>query len=90
MGAIKEATGDIIGDDVYKAATGLAGGIGNSGNTCGAITGGVMAMGMFYGREFTNKEDPEEIQRQTHRMAQALVNRFQQEYGGVTCREIQT
>ena len=90
LGAIKEVTGDIISDDVYKAATGLAGGIGNSGNTCGAITGGVMAMGMFCGREFTNKEDPQEIQQQTHRMAQELINRFQQEYGGVTCREIQT
>jgi len=90
LGAIKKVTGNKISDDVFKAATGLAGGIGNSGNTCGAITGGVMAMGIFRGREYSNMEDPEKIQIDTHRMVIELINRFMEEYGGVTCKEIQT
>lgn len=90
LGAIKKVTGDVISDDVYKAATGLAGGIGNSGHTCGTITGGVMAMGIFRGREYNNMEDPEQIQWDTYNMALELVNRFKEEYGDVTCKGTQT
>ena len=39
-----------------KAASGFGGGIGGMGCTCGALTGGVMAIGLVYGR--TEAGDP--------------------------------
>ena len=35
------------GDDALKAATGFAGGIGRTGSVCGAVLGGVMALGCY-------------------------------------------
>ena len=58
VGALKEVIGG-ISDDVFKSATGLAGGIGVTGsNACGALTGGVMVLSMYKGREFLNFADP--------------------------------
>ncbi|MCK4604654.1 MAG: C-GCAxxG-C-C family protein, partial [Deltaproteobacteria bacterium] len=33
---------------ILKAATGLGGGIGHEGDTCGALTGGILSLGLFY------------------------------------------
>jgi C_GCAxxG_C_C family probable redox protein len=43
-------------DQVIAMASGFPVGIGGSGCTCGALTGGIMALGMFFGR--TNAGDP--------------------------------
>ena len=64
VGAFKKVVGG-IGDDVFKAATGLAGGIGLTGNTCGALSGGVLVLGHFVGREYDNFADPEGIRFET-------------------------
>lgn len=58
VGAFKAAL-DSISDDVFKAATGLAGGIGLMGSACGALTGGVMVLSTFLGREYADFKDPE-------------------------------
>ncbi|RMD01289.1 hypothetical protein D9O40_08545 [Clostridium autoethanogenum] len=39
-----------ISDDIIKMASGFPVGIGGSGCTCGAVTGGIMAIGLFFGR----------------------------------------
>lgn len=39
-----------ISDDVIAMASGFPVGIGGSGCTCGAVAGGVMAIGLFFGR----------------------------------------
>jgi C_GCAxxG_C_C family probable redox protein len=36
--------------EVVKLSSGFTGGIGKSGNICGALTGGVMALGLAFGR----------------------------------------
>ena len=38
-------------EDYTRIATGLSGGVAASGNTCGAIYGGLMALGWVYGRK---------------------------------------
>lgn len=88
VGAIKETLG-LISDDVFKAATGLAGGVGLTGNTCGALTGGVMVFGMALGREYDNFADPERIRFRTFELAKKLVERFEREYGSASCYDIQ-
>jgi C_GCAxxG_C_C family probable redox protein len=45
--------------NAVKVMTGFGGGIGGMGSVCGAIVGGVAALGLRYGRgEITDREDP--------------------------------
>ena len=37
--------------EAFKAASAFAGGFANCGETCGALSGGMMAIGLAYGRE---------------------------------------
>ncbi|MEG0070131.1 C-GCAxxG-C-C family (seleno)protein [Cetobacterium sp.] len=46
---LKDAFDAPYGDDIVKLASGFPVGMGN-GCTCGAVNGGVMAIGMFFGR----------------------------------------
>jgi len=89
LGAIKEITSN-ISDQEYRAATGLAGGIGLEGHSCGGVTGGVMAIGSFIGRDFSNKEDKQGIRKETYRLARDLISKFEEFYGSGLCKNIQT
>jgi C_GCAxxG_C_C family probable redox protein len=48
---IRDEFGLPLPDSAIAMASGFPVGIGGSGCTCGAIAGGVMALGMFFGRE---------------------------------------
>lgn len=89
VGAIKNVLGDVISDDVFKAATGLAGGIGLTGNTCGALTGGVMVLSALTGREYNNFADPERVRFKSFALARELIDCFEKKYGSTVCYEIQ-
>lgn len=69
-----------------KASTALAGGVARMGETCGALTGGVMAIGLVLGRE-----DLADIQayRDTMAASYQMYDRFKEEIGSTTCFEIQ-
>ena len=44
----------IVNEDLYKASTGFSGGLGvTSESQCGALSGGVMFLGILFGRGFT-------------------------------------
>ncbi|CZR96890.1 Putative redox-active protein (C_GCAxxG_C_C) [Clostridioides difficile] len=45
-----------ITDEIISMASGFPVGIGGSGCTCGAITGGIMALGLFFGRSEAKDE----------------------------------
>ena len=63
----------------FKAATGLGGGVGLSvQGSCGGLTGGVMAIGLLYGRELGNIADPEGLRFISYRLANKLHERFVQ------------
>lgn len=47
--AVQEAFG-LESEETFKAATGFAGGIGFRGSVCGALTGGIIPIGLKYGR----------------------------------------
>jgi C_GCAxxG_C_C family probable redox protein len=88
--AVQDALG-IRDDTVFKAATGLAGGIGLSGmGPCGAISGGVLVLGQLVGRERSNIEDPENVRSRSYDLANKLVDAFLGEIGAFTCRDVQT
>ncbi|MDB8789102.1 C-GCAxxG-C-C family protein [Romboutsia sp. 1001216sp1] len=48
---INDALGNPFSDDITKLASGFPIGIGKAGCLCGAVSGGVMALGMVYGRK---------------------------------------
>jgi C_GCAxxG_C_C family probable redox protein len=49
--AVKDEFNVDISDRIIAMASGFPVGIGGSGCTCGALNGGVMAIGLFFGRE---------------------------------------
>ena len=77
-----------IDPEVIKAATGLAAGIARSGNACGALTGGIMAISCLAGRGKENMEDTS-VSGNCVDICRKLVDRFMKEYGSCNCRDIQ-
>lgn len=69
---------------IPKIATAFGGGIGRCGSVCGALTGGVMAIGIKYG---TNEPSPEK-RLEAYAKAQKLYSEFERMHGSVFCREL--
>jgi C_GCAxxG_C_C family probable redox protein len=74
--------------DLIRAMHGLAGGLGFSGELCGALTGGASLLGLYAGKGTAEQpEDP-----QLDFMVMDLVKWFKAEYseqfGGIRCAEI--
>ncbi len=89
LAGIFDALG-IDNDDVFKAATGLADGIGLTGNGhCGALSGGVLAIGYLFGRD---KKDFGDMMKliEANLLSQKLIERFLEKYGTCRCAELQT
>ncbi len=70
---------------VLKAATGFGGGIGNQGSLCGALAGGVMALGLLYGRTESSQVAEKE---RTYLLCARWHDRFVEAMGNSNCREI--
>ena len=68
---------------IPKIAYGFAGGIGNTGAVCGAVVGGVMAIGLKLGRAETMEGMLENL-----RVVQEFRRRFEAEMGNIGCREL--
>lgn len=86
--AVLSAWGEELGLDretALRVATAFGGGIAHRGDTCGAVTGAFMAIGLKHGR--LRADDQE-----TRDLAYALVNRFVEEFqarhGSIVCREL--
>jgi len=69
---------------IPKIATAFGGGIGRCGSVCGALTGGVMALGIKYG---TNEPSLEK-RLKAYELAQKFYKRFERQHGSVLCREL--
>jgi C_GCAxxG_C_C family probable redox protein len=88
LGALMELF-DMKDPNAFKAATGLGGGVGLTiEGSCGGLTGGVMAISMWYGRELDEIADPEGVRFLSYRLANELHERFVREYGSSICKEI--
>jgi C_GCAxxG_C_C family probable redox protein len=76
-------------DAVFKAGSGLTAGGGVScEGSCGGFTGGVMVMSSVFGRRRYKWKDDKDEKDCAHNMARALLDRFNQAYGGNTCKTI--
>jgi len=77
-----------VNPDLIRAVSGLSGGVGSSGDLCGAVTGGACLLGLYSGRgSAEDEEDP-----RLRIMISDLLDWFSMEqekrYGGVHCRDI--
>jgi C_GCAxxG_C_C family probable redox protein len=89
IAAIFEILG-VADEAVFKAATGMADGVGLSGDGhCGALSGGTMAISYFFGR---SKEDFGRMGKQMKALilAKKLHDEFVQEFTTCRCADIQT
>jgi C_GCAxxG_C_C family probable redox protein len=68
---------------IPKVATGFGAGVGRHGSVCGAISGGVIALGLKFGRAKPVKAD-----KPPHWFAKELVDRFEKEFGHIECRDL--
>jgi len=88
LAAILEVMG-VDDENVIRAATGLADGVGLSGDGhCGALSGGTMAIGYFFGRK---KEDLHRMGKQLKALllAKQLHEEFVKEFSTCRCHDIQ-
>lgn len=69
-------------DTAAKLAYGLGGGIARSRETCGAVLGGIMVLGLT--KSAGGFEDKEEM----YKEARSFMDEFRKEAGSVTCREL--
>ena len=87
LATVQETIG-FIDDNTIKASHGLSGGGGLLGQgTCGALTGGLMAISAKYGRERHKLDSGRCIN--NFKKSKTLVDRFREEFGGITCQELQ-
>lgn len=71
-----------ISDNIIAAASGFPVGIGGSGCVCGAITGGVMVIGLLFGRTQPKSSRVEKAME----LAQELHNTFKTRHRSTCCR----
>lgn len=72
-------------DIAVKVACGLGSGMGRSGNMCGAVTGGILILGLKYGMT-----DPEagEDKEKTYEKVRKLLYMIQENFGSVNCKDL--
>jgi C_GCAxxG_C_C family probable redox protein len=68
--------------EVVKLASGFPEGIGTSGCTCGALSGGVLVLGLFCGRE----RPGDRSWRRPMKLAAELHDSFKEAFGATCCR----
>lgn len=86
--SILYAFGPSLGLDAetaLKVATGLGGGVGGSGEVCGAVTGGVLALGLKYGR---GGRDEKPVAQMAYQKTLELMRAFEGVHGSCTCRTL--
>lgn len=80
--AIKDEFALPLPDSIIAMASGFPVGMGGSGCTCGAIAGGIMSLGMFFGRT----EPRDQKVNKTMQLAKELHDLFQQRHSCLCCR----
>lgn len=74
--------GGLPDDMAVRMASGFAEGLGGSGCLCGAVSGGVLALGLFLGRNGPGFSNRRKINEKTG----LLHELFEQKYGATCCR----
>ncbi|MHB8085203.1 MAG: C-GCAxxG-C-C family protein [Dehalococcoidia bacterium] len=68
-----------------KIAAGFGGGIGRSGETCGAVTGAIMVIGLKKGMSLP---DPLKANELTYALSAEFLKKFRDRHGSTLCRDL--
>jgi C_GCAxxG_C_C family probable redox protein len=68
-----------------RIATGFGAGLAREGEVCGAVSGGILAISLRYGRGETDDKSKTE---ETYAKTQEFIARFKERHGSVICREL--
>jgi len=71
------------GETALKVATGLGAGMARRGEVCGAVTGGILALGLKYGR---GRQQDRSATEQTYQKTLELMAQFEKRKGSCLCR----
>lgn len=71
------------GETALKVATGLGAGMARRGEVCGAVTGGILVLGLKYGR---GQQQDRSATERTYQQTRELMARFEQRHGSCACR----
>lgn len=69
----------------FKVAGAFGGGMARMGETCGAVTGALMAIGLKYG--MTQAKD-EAAREKTYKLTQEFASKFKARHNSMVCREL--
>jgi C_GCAxxG_C_C family probable redox protein len=72
-------------DTALKISSGFGGGIGRKGEVCGAVTGGIMALGAKYGRGENEESAALGV---TYDRTRQFMDQFASKHGSCLCREL--
>jgi C_GCAxxG_C_C family probable redox protein len=72
-------------DRALKVAAAFGGGMAGRGDTCGAVSGALMVIGLSYGRTRT---DDEEAKERAYGLAENFMKEFESRHGSVFCRDL--
>lgn len=79
-------------ESIIKMASGFGGGMGHTKNTCGAITGAVLALGIVKGRDPFEKEEMsdriKQLTGEVYPLFGSMVNEMKEQYGSLICSEL--
>ena len=84
LDAFRDETG-LDQDLALKIATGLGAGMGRKQEVCGAVTGGILVLGLRHGRGTTDDHSATE---RTHLRTRELMDRFAAKHGSCLCRQL--
>ena len=72
-------------EQALKVAGAFGGGMGRMGDTCGAVTGAFLVIGLKYGK---TRIDDEPSKEKTYRLVQEFAKRFRSRHGSIVCRDL--
>ena len=79
-------------ESIIRLASGFGGGMGHTKNTCGAITGAVLALGLVKGRDpFASEEVKDRITQLNEEVYPSfapMIREMEQEFGSLICAEL--
>jgi C_GCAxxG_C_C family probable redox protein len=68
-----------------KVSGAFGGGMGHIGETCGAVTGALMLIGLKYGKY---KDEDTESKDKTYEIVKAFTDEFKRKFGSIKCKDL--
>lgn len=72
-------------ETALKVSGAFGGGMGRMGETCGAVTGAFMVIGLKYGN---TRVDDRQAKEKTYSLVKEFVEKFKSRNGSIACREL--